>query len=116
MSAYASLFNIDLNMQERLIKFAGYSTADEQLDFEAKALKYVVAKDTFNFLKTIFDRSERIFETFSEEGEEILFLTRDSFIQRILNSQQVLPFSIYYVHHLDVFMNILMYFRDYITL
>ena len=69
MSAYASLFNIDLNMPERLIKFAGSSSSDEQLDFESKALRYVVEKDTFNFLKTIFDRSERIFETFSEEGE-----------------------------------------------
>lgn len=68
MSSYASLLNIDLNLPERLIGFVGYSSNDEQLDFEAETMKYIVENDTFNFLKCIFSRSEYVFETFSEEG------------------------------------------------
>jgi hypothetical protein len=71
MSSYASLLNIDLNLPERLIAFVGYSSSDEQLDFEGEAMKYIVANDTYNFLKHIFDRSEYVFATFSEEGMPI---------------------------------------------
>lgn len=68
MSAYASLFNIDVDLPERLISFVALPSSDEQIDYEAETMRYVVDNDISNFLRKIFERTEHIIEHANDEG------------------------------------------------
>lgn len=68
MSAYASLFNIDLDLPKKLVSFLAYSSPEEQEEFQREATTYINNKDTHNFIKKIFERVDYVLETNSEEG------------------------------------------------
>lgn len=65
MTTFSYLYNIDSNLEGKLIDFAQHLTGEDQSALRAK---YATDQDTYAFLKAIISKSEKIFDTSSEEG------------------------------------------------